>query len=142
MNYYDIEELNGHGKKPNQRMKHFLVLQYLMRETDNEHFASTDKIVEFLKDQGIYAERRSIYKDVEDINVVMVMLEEDCDYETATQIVQENEEAKTIGNKHKKGFYVRRRTLEANDVRLIAECIYSAKFISKRFIILQKSALS
>ena len=132
MSFYDIEELKGQVKKPSQRVKHFLVLQYLMRETDDEHFASTDKIVEFLKDQGIYAERRSIYKDIEDINIAMVMLEEDCDYETATQIVQEDEEAKTIGNKHKKGFYVRRRTLDANDVRLIAECIYSAKFISKR----------
>ena len=42
MTYYDVEDLAGHGKKPNQRMKHFLVLQYLMRETDNEHFAKTE----------------------------------------------------------------------------------------------------
>ena len=131
MKFCDVDELKGHGKKPNQRMKHFLVLQYLMRETDEEHFASTDDIIAFLNFHNIYAERRSIYKDIEDINIAMVMLEENCDYEVARQIVQEDEEAKTIHYKHKHGFCVRRRSLEAIDVKLIAECIYSAKFITK-----------
>lgn len=131
MKSYDIDDIAGHGKKPHQRMKHFLVLQYLMRETDSEHFASTDDIIGFLKYHGIYAERRSVYKDIEDINIALVMLEENCDYDAASCIIQEDEEAKTIHYKHKHGFYVRRRTLEAVDVKLIAECIYSAKFITK-----------
>lgn len=146
MSSYDIDELKGHGKKPNQRMKHFLVLQYLMRETDEEHFATTDDIIGFLKYHDIYAERRSIYKDIEDINIAMVMLEEDWDYDTASNIIQEDEESKTVCYKHKSGFYVnsKRRTLEATDVRLIAECVYSARFISKRegdFLIKGVSAL-
>lgn len=132
MSFYDIEDLSGHGKKPNQRMKHFLVLQYLTRETDEEHFAKTEDIIAFLKDNRIYAERRSIYKDIEDINIAMVMLEERCDYDEAKEIIQEDEDAKTIFSKHKKGFYVRRHALDPIDVRLIAECIYSAKFVTKR----------
>ena len=61
--------LPNHGKKPNQRMKHFLVLQYLMQETDQDHPATVEDITEYLKSQGIYAERRSVYKDIKEINI-------------------------------------------------------------------------
>ena len=47
------------GRKYDQKMKLFLVHQYLMRETDEEHFVSAQDIVEYLQENfGIYAEHR------------------------------------------------------------------------------------
>lgn len=57
------------GKRTDQKMKPYLVLQYLMRYTDANNTASAFDILAFLDDCGIIADRRSIYKDIEEINV-------------------------------------------------------------------------
>ena len=64
----DINLIAGHGKKPNQKLKPYVVLQYLLKYTDENNVASALTIIEYLKECGIYAERRSIYRDIEDIN--------------------------------------------------------------------------
>ncbi len=106
----DFEVKDGKGRKPNQRMKHFLVLQYLMENTDVNHPAKTQEIVDYLKgDCGIYTERRSIYKDVEEINIAYVMQELKCSYEEAVEELEVDEDLATIRYRHKSGFYVARR---------------------------------
>ena len=39
----------GKGKQPNQRMEHFLVLQYLLENTDENNFVSAQAISDYLK---------------------------------------------------------------------------------------------
>ena len=41
-----MAETSGKGRKYDQKMKPFLVYQYLMRETDEEHFANAEAISE------------------------------------------------------------------------------------------------
>lgn len=61
----------NHGKKPKQRMKPYIVHQYLLKETDESHYASGKEIEGYLQEIcDIYAERRSIYKDIDEINEV------------------------------------------------------------------------
>jgi hypothetical protein len=36
-----------------------------------------------------------------------------------------------VYDKHKKGFYVKQRHYDVEDIRLLAECVYSAKFVSE-----------
>ena len=61
------------GRKYDQKMKPFLVYQYLMRETDEEHFVSAQDIVEYLQENfGISTERRSIYRDIHEINKALL----------------------------------------------------------------------
>lgn len=68
----------NHGKQTKQRLKPYIVLQYLLRNTDEEHFATGKDIVAYLREScDIYAERRSIYKDIDEINEVNWMLEND-----------------------------------------------------------------
>lgn len=132
------------GKKPNQKLKPYLVLQYLLRNTDEDHVVSGDTIAEFLKRCGVDAERRSVYRDIEDINKVMWLrenkrftteLEEDdgITIEDAEAAIEEDEAEKIVQyqkhSKDKKGFYVQR--YDVNDIRLLAECVYSAKFLSE-----------
>ena len=79
------------GKKPFQKLKPYLVLQYLLKETDEAHVADSATIIKYLNDIGIYAERRSIYKDIEEINKAFIMLEQYCTAEKAEKILAEDE---------------------------------------------------
>ena len=124
----------NHGKQTKQRMKPYIVLQYLLRNTDAEHFATGKDIEGYLQEScGIYAERRSIYKDIEEINEVNWMLENDSDIKEAVKAIaaDEYDEEKLIKYKHKKGFYIDRRHFDLEDIRLLAECINSSKFVSE-----------
>lgn len=39
-----------------------------------------------------------------------------------------------VYDKSKKGFYVKQRHFQLEDMRFLAECIYSAKFGSKKYV--------
>ena len=116
-----------------------MVLQYLLKYSDENNTKSAYDIIGYLEDCGISAERRSIYRDIEDINRIMLMLQEDIDLDEADRMFAEAEESgdeeelnelKTVlYDKNKKGFYVRQRKFEVSDMRLLAECVYAAKFI-------------
>ena len=108
------------GRKYDQKMKPFLVYQYLMSETDEEHFASTQDIVEYLQENfGISAERRSIYRDIQEINKAVLALQEGVTLEEAEELLYEDEEYKTIRHIKRKGFYVSQRNYEEEDIRLL-----------------------
>lgn len=125
---------SGHGKKIKQRMKPYIVLQYLLKNTDADHFATGKMIEAFLQEScGIYAERRSIYKDIQEINEVNWMLENDETIKEAVKAIaaDEYDEEKLILYKHRNGFYIPRRHFSLQDIRLLAECVNSAKFVSE-----------
>lgn len=129
-----IQKQAQHGKKPNQKVKPYVVLQYLLRSTDENHVATAMDIVAYLEECAISAERRSIYRDIEEINRVALMLDEDCTIDEAAAMLErdENDDLKlVVYDKRQKGFYVRQRKFDLNDIRLLAECVYSAKFISQ-----------
>ncbi len=123
-----------HGRQPNQKMKPFIVMQYLRRNTDEDHTCSSTDIIDYLKNEcGITADRRSIYRDIAEINRVLYMLEQGVDIETAAGNLELHEEEKYIVyNPSRKGFYFRRRGFDPNDVRLLVESIYASKFLTKK----------
>lgn len=131
------KEMNGkveahHGKQMNQKIKPYVVLQFLLKYSDENNTKSAYDIIAFLEECGMTAERRSIYKDIEEINKVAVMLEEECSIDEAADLLEEDEERKlVVYDKSKKGFYVQQRNFDLNDIRLLAECVYSAKFIAE-----------
>ena len=123
-----------HGRQTKQRLKPYIVLQYLLRNTDENHFATGKEIEAYLQENcKIYAERRSIYKDIEEINEVNWMLENDADIFEAEEAIESDEydEEKLVHYQHKKGFYIQQRHFELDDIRLLAECVNSAKFVSE-----------
>ena len=71
------KKLKGKGRKDNQRMKAYLVYEYLMRNTDANHVATGKEIAEYLQECGIAAERRSIYKDIDEINKAILLTTRD-----------------------------------------------------------------
>lgn len=128
------EVIAKHGKQINQKLKPYLVLQYLLKSTDENHLATSFDIVAYLNDCGITAERRSIYKDIEEINRAALMLEENCTIDEASEMLEDDADGElklVVYDKKRKGFYVRQRHFDLNDIRLLAECVYSAKFLSQ-----------
>ena len=126
-----------HGRKANQKMKPYLVLEYLMRHTDENHAESADNIAAYLQELGIDAERRSIYRDIEEINKALWLLENEDDdadifaAEEAIETDKNDSETFIVYDRHLKGFRVVRRKYELSDIRLMAECIYASRYISQ-----------
>ena len=137
-----IQKKDERGKKKDQKLKAYLVLQYLMKYTDENNPVTAFDIIGYLEECGIEAERRSIYRDIDDINRIMLMLQEDITLEEVDEMFAEAEESgdedeindlKTVlYDKKKKGFYVRQRKFEVEEMRLVAECVYAAKFITEK----------
>ena len=127
----------GHGKKPNQKLKPYLVMQYLLKYSDESHLVSAPELVGYLQEIcGIYAERRSIYRDIEEINKAILMVENEVDiYEVEEMLESENDpegDNRTIVyDRSRKGFYVRQRHYEYDDIRLLAEDNKSLKSYTK-----------
>ena len=124
----------GRGKKPNQKIKPYVVLQYLLKYSDENNIVTGPDIVAFLEEHGIEAERRSIYRDIKEINKVALMMEEDCSIDDAEEMLDadtDDELKLVVYDPHRKGFYIRQQLFDLNDIRLLAECIYSAKFVTE-----------
>lgn len=126
----------GSGRKEHQRMKPFLIYMYLMKYTDENNPASGDTIADVLReDYGICAERRSIYKDIEELNIASIILEQDCTFEEAEALLKDKENKEVyaiIKYKHPHGFYAARRPIEPENARILAECVYQARFIPEK----------
>ena len=62
-------EIKEDEKKNHKKMKPYLVYEYLMRHSDASHIVSANELVAYLQECGIWAERRSIYRDTEEIKL-------------------------------------------------------------------------
>lgn len=128
------KESPNSGKKNNQRMKPYLVLQYLLKYSDENHPVSAKQIAGYLQEAGIDAERRGIYKDIEEINKAMLMAERDMYLDEAEEELDEygDESKYIVYDASKKGFYVRERRYEFDEIRLAAETIYASRYLTER----------
>ena len=136
-NELGFEQEKRRGKKLNQKLKPYLVLQILMEHTDEGHVLCAAEVADYLEEMGIDAERRSIYADIDAINKALYMLEQGCTIREAAEDLSnpDFEEEKVIAyqelGRKEKGFYVRRRKYDLIDLRLLAECAYSSRFLTK-----------
>lgn len=102
-----------YGKQQHQKMKPYLVYDYLLRQTDENNVCSAYDIAGYLEEEfGINADRRSIYSDIEEINLVLYALENEGSMEEAEEVFEEAKEADELADyqtivydKKRKGFY-------------------------------------
>ena len=136
----ELQEQKGSGKRNNHKMKPFYVYDYLMRATDATHVASAKMIsAHLLENYGIQSESRSIYKDIEEINIAMLLTLRDAygepkvsSFERAKELLKDDKNKTIIYDEHRKGYYVRKRHYKLDDIRILAECVYAAKFIDEK----------
>ena len=127
------------GKRNNHKMKPFFIYDYLMRYTDENNKASSTAIKAHLTELGIESERRSIYKDIEEINKAILLTTRDAyglakadSLEEAEELLKDDKEKTILYDKNEKGFYVRKRHYSLEDVRALAECVYASKFLDEK----------
>ena len=128
------------GKRDNQKMKPFFVMQYLLKNTDENEPATAAMIRDKLASEyNISANVRSICEDIKEINKAFYLLEHEDEIDNlddAAAAIEDDEydEEKLIAYRHTKerGFYVKNRKLELDEVRLLAECIYTSKFVTQK----------
>ena len=127
------------GKQAYHRMKPYLVYEYLLQMTDETHLCSAYDISGYLEEYlGIYADRRSIYDDIKETNMLLWALDNEATMEEAEKAFEQAKEEgylsdlqTIIYDKKRKGFYVQNRKFDLNDIRLLAQCVYSARFLNK-----------
>ena len=99
-------------KTTNQKGKLLYVMRILLQETDEEHPLSTEEIIDKLGEQGIKAERKSIYSDIETLRAFGLDVHG------------------TRGRSA--GYYVGLRDFELPEIKLLIDSVQSSKFITER----------
>ena len=131
------EEKDPRGKKENQKLTAYILLQYFLKYTDERHPAQMQDILTYLnEDCGIPAERRLVYRGIKEINKILYMLDhedEECTIKKAGEVMEDEGERYIVSESNRSGYYLCRRPygIEVDDVRLLAECVYNARFINK-----------
>ena len=98
------------GKREHQKYKALLVAKYLLEFTDENHSCSALDLIDYLKyEHGIEAERKSIYRDVAALRDELGM---------------------DIDGGQGGRYRLMSRKFEFDDLRILAECVYAARFIS------------
>jgi predicted DNA-binding transcriptional regulator YafY len=126
------ENKKNRGLQLNQKMKSYLVLDLLQKETDCNHVLDAFEIAEKIK--GTYkisAERRSVYRDIDAINAVLLIARGDVKNIKKANTMVEGGETTIVYDATKKGYYYDNIFFDYEDVRIAAECIYAAKFIDE-----------
>lgn len=100
------------GKSKLQKLKILYIMQMLMENTDEEHAMSTADIIAGLKAQGISAERKSVYDDIEMLRVF------------GLDILSRRSEPK--------GYYMASRDFELPELKLLVDAVQSSKFITEK----------
>ncbi len=99
------------AKSPHQKLKLLYLVKFLMQHSDEEHPVSTAQIIEELSKNGISAERKSIYDDIEALGLFGI------------DIIQ-------VKGKNG-GYYIGERDFELPELKLLVDSIQSSKFITQ-----------
>lgn len=130
--YMATKRTGNHGKQYNQKLKPLLVWHFLFRYTDKNHFENAEAIVGYLQENGISAERRSIYSDINQLNKILYMMDNDCTLEEAKQDLENYPDEAAIKLMPRKGYYMQHKNYDFDAVRLFAESVYSSRFVDRK----------
>jgi len=96
-----------------QKLKILYVMDYLLKNSDEEHPVTVASIISDLASRGISAERKSVYDDIECL----------CDY--GLDVVQS-------GSGRNTGYYVATRDFELPELKLLVDSVQSSRFITHK----------
>lgn len=126
-------EKKNEGKQFDLKIKPFLIYEYLKQATDENNFVSAENIKAHIEDFGISTSIPSVYRDIEEINKAILLARGEAETlkEAEEKIYKYGDKYKTIICVRKKGYRINYRKYDFEDVRLMVECIYASRFISK-----------
>lgn len=100
------------AKSEGQKAKLLYIMQFLKDNTDEEHSVTMPEIIAYLKKNGIDAERKSIYMDIEVLR------------HFGLDILRRRERSG--------GYYLASRQFELAELKLLVDAVQSSKFITTR----------
>ncbi len=100
-------------KGAGQKLKLYYLSQIMIRKTDDDHALTMPQIIDLLSEQGISADRKSIYDDFDALREIGLDI---------------------IGEKEGKGYYYRvgGKRFELAELMLLVDAIQSSKFITAK----------
>lgn len=96
-----------------QKLKIIYIMEYLLKNSDEEHVVTTNQIIAYLRSHDISAERKTVYSDIDALR----------DY--GLDIIQTS-----TGNTY--GYYVASRDFELPELKLLVDSVQSSKFITHK----------
>lgn len=100
-------------KGTNQKFKLYRLAQIMLEMTDDEHYITMPEIIEALGKYEITADRKSIYNDLRDLEVLGIEVE-----------------GESVGKSYH--YHVVNRPFELAELKLLVDAIQSSKFITER----------
>ena len=100
------------AKASNQKNKLLFLYQMMLRRTDEEHVLSTAEIISVLEENGISAERKSIYTDMESLRLMGLDIQ--------------------FRKGHDAGWFVGEREFQLPELKLLMDAVQSSRFITQR----------
>lgn len=97
-------------KSPHQKRKLLVLLELLQRQSDEDHPIPLSGLSAALEREGISAERKTIYDDLETLRV----------------------QGYDIQNRKREGYYLADRPFQLPELKLLVDAVQSSKFISQR----------
>ena len=134
--FSELEEAEDEKKKKaglhkDQKLKAYLILDWLQKKTDRNHVLNATEIAADMERYGISAERRSVGRDIEAINTAVLLAHgEAIDIDEAHELVEDGQET-IVYDPVLKGYYYDNLFCDFEDIRMVAECIYASKFIDE-----------
>jgi len=101
------------AKSPFQKLKILYVMDYLLKNSDEEHPVTISQIIKELDSRGISAERKSLYDDIEALR------------EYGLDIIQ-------TGAGKSSAYYVSARDFELPELKLLVDSVQCSKFITHK----------
>lgn len=100
-------------KSANQKGKLLLLQRVLLEQTDEEHGLTAPELIELLGKEGIHAERKSLYSDLETLS------------EQGMDILSRREGGKVY-------YYVGSRAFELPELKLLVDAVQASRFITRK----------
>lgn len=100
-------------KGTNQKFKLYHLAQIMLEKTDDEHYITMPEILSALEAYGVTADRKSIYNDLRDLEVLGIEVE-----------------GEPVGGRYH--YHVLNRPFELPELKLLVDAIQSSKFITER----------
>ena len=100
-------------KGTNQKFKLYRLAQIMMKKTDEEHYITMPEIKEALAEYDITTDRKSLYNDLRDLEILGIEVEGEQD-----------------GNRYR--YHVVNRPFELPELKLLVDAIQSSKFITEK----------
>ena len=101
------------AKQSGQKLKLLYLNKFFLENTDENHTATINEIIDYLDSVGISAERKSLYDDFEVLRTF------------GTEVMSIKQGGST-------GYYVADRTFEVSELKLLVDAVQVAKFITDK----------